>query len=384
MKKTGIIIFLLMLLFGSPEPAGSDDGLNPAYEAPAQRAIKLMTEQNGLKGHRWPFASPEKWPEEQVVWSDESPRRLISLKLTEDDNPVYGTVDISGLTGLEELEILFAEPDEADPHGLRGGPGSALKTLRIDGGSGNVKSALNLKDLAALERLSLSQHGLESLDLSGNRNLRELDLAFNFNLKRINLSANAALETLSIYAGRMSSLDLSHNPALKTVSLEACALKSLEIGDNALPNLEGFGVDSCELPLSALAPLAAIHRDRLFVGNQRFVLFFSRDFPTVEEAVIDLSSEAVINGVPTDFVILDDALNIAAPSRYSFENGVLRFKQRGRYTVAMCNRAVCGEEYCDFFKRIENFNRGHLPGLFTGPVEVGDVEDQKKITPSVC
>ena len=384
MKKLLVIVVLSILVMGYPAWARSDDGLNPAYEARAQLAIKLMTEQNGLKAHRWPFAKPENWPEENVVWSDESPRRLISLTLFEDDNPVYGTVDISGLTGLEELSILFAEPDEAAPHGLTAGPGSALKSLKIDGGGGQIKSALNFENFTALERLSLSQHGLEKLDLSRNPKLRELDLAFNFNLKQIDLSANAALEALSIYAGFMSNLNLSGNPALKAVSLESCSLKSIELGDNTLPNMEGFAIDSCELPLSALAGLAAVGGDRLFVGNQRYVLFHSLVFPTVEEAVVDLSSEALINGVATDFLILDDKLNIAHPSGYSLENGLIKFKKRGRYTVAMCNQAVCGEKYCDFFKQITKFDQGHLPGLFTGHIDVGDVTDQKKITPSTC
>lgn len=104
----------------------------------------------------------------------------------------------------------------------------------------------------------------------------------------------------------------------------------------------------------------------------------------MEEAELDLSSEAVINGTATDFVILDDKLDIADASRYSLENGVLKIKQRGRYVVAMCNRAVNSDAYCGAFLRTKNFNRGHLPGLFTGHIEVGDVSDQNEITPSTC
>lgn len=37
------------------------------------------------------------------------------------------------------------------------------------------------------------------------------------------------------------------------------------------------------------------------------------------------------------------------PVRYSLENAVLKIRQRGRYVVAMCNRAVNSDDDVTFF-----------------------------------
>lgn len=380
--KNLLTAFAFFLTIGSSVMALADSGLNPAYEKQAQLAIKAMAEKNGLEADRWPFAEPEKWPGEKAGWSEDSPRRLISLDLEE--YPVSGEVDVSGLPSLESFTLLLAVNETGSPGRIIFGDNQGLKHLTIYGEGGQIPAVIDLEALISLESLTLNNYGLDTLNLSHNRQLRALDITAGFNLAALDISANAKLESLSLFACWLTALDISRNTALKTVAIESCGLERINTGENSLPSLETFAVSSCRLPLSALAEVAAKAPGKFYAGNQRQVLFSSKVFPAVEEAVIDLSSEALINGVPTDFVVLDDKLDIADESRYSLENGVIRFKERGRYIIAMCNPVICGRNDHEIFKKVENFNRGHLPGLFTGHIDVGNVEDQKKITPSVC
>ena len=379
-------VFLLFLLVCFSAQAG-EAKINPAYEAAAQRLIKTLIEKNELHADSWLWDDPKNWPEGTATWSHGRPKRLTSLNL--EDWSIIGPVDVSGLTHLKELTLMFSQMNEATPGLLTIGSNPYLKSLTIYGDNGQFfggpdQTVLTLDGLPSLERLFLHNYGVRTLNLRRNTKLHQLEISVNAELATLDLSANTALKTLMLYATRISSLDLSHNRALQSVRIEISEMNALKAKGNPFASIDHFIISESQMPLSALAALARTIPGKLFVGTQHGMFFDKKVFSSVEEAVLDLSSEAQVNGVPTYFVVLDDKLDIADPSRYRLQNGVITFTQRGRYVVGMCNRRINGDRDCDIFLKTRNFNRGHLPGFFSGHIEVGDVSDQQKITPSTC
>ncbi len=103
---------------------------------------------------------------------------------------------------------------------------------------GQFKS-LDLSKNTKLERISISNTNLDSIELGNLKNLTTLEL-FQTNLASLDVSRFTKLEELVARGRRMTSIDISHNKALKKLDIlifsEASKIKYLDISNN--PNLE--------------------------------------------------------------------------------------------------------------------------------------------------
>ncbi|MDR0778277.1 MAG: hypothetical protein LBE48_02405, partial [Methanomassiliicoccaceae archaeon] len=197
-QKRGVALSLMIAAllavtafsFISMENGSDDDGstLGAAgdYNAGDIAAINLIIKNNGLN---WTCADPadgssvpSDWT--GVTWSeDDTDRRITKLGLS--NTELFGDLDVSGLTALEDLNC-----------------------------STNVLESLNVSGLAALETLYCNNNLLVSLDVSKNTALRNLNCEYNV-IGALDVSGLTALESLKCGANKLIALDVTKNILLE-------------------------------------------------------------------------------------------------------------------------------------------------------------------------
>ena len=117
-------------------------------------------------------------------------------------------------------------------------------------------------------------------------------------------------------------------------------IRELYFGSNLLLELKEMDLSDCSLPLSALLKCVGKGSRMNILGPQQEV-FFEEWMPDQgRPAVLDLSSEAVIQGEPTSFSVLDIQKKLAPPENYEIDGGLIRFNALGRYQVMMSNPKI--------------------------------------------
>lgn len=372
------------------------------YEKRAQDVIHNLIVNNGLAQEQWPDYQPSLWPlisteglyekrsdETGVHWSQGPVRRLTHLVIR---GGLKGAVDLSGLTRLEVLflsegdETCGKEPDGDCKTSLDIQGNTALKTISL---YRTDQPRLDTRGLELLESLELAYNGrLADLDLTTNRKLAKL-MIFNSPVASLNLSHNAdlgtiyltglpiknlkvdrniALQEINIADSPLASLDLSRNTALAELTLWETEVTTLDLRcNNELHAIEVLGaplshltlsdqidrkmlfsqISDTRLPLSCLAQMTG---PKTYNGVQRNVFFEQKTFPAGEEAVLDLSSEAVIDGAASHFTLVEEFeyndsfhvsdLVLATPKSYSVNKGLVSIKTPGRYHVLMTSPKI--------------------------------------------
>ena len=110
---------------------------------------------------------------------------------------------------------------------------TALIEVAIDLYADNegITDFTGLQDFTALEDLYISESTVETLDLSGNINLKLLE-AHNCELSSLDISQNTRLEELHAYSNDITSLDTSNNTSLKILSIYNNKISSLDLTSN--------------------------------------------------------------------------------------------------------------------------------------------------------
>ncbi|NMD45100.1 MAG: LPXTG cell wall anchor domain-containing protein [Clostridiales bacterium] len=151
--------------------------------------------------------SPASW-NGRVTWSGnagDTNRRVIILNLN--SKSMSGTLDVSGLTALTELQCVTNQ--------LTGLNLSSLPSLVTLLCGNNQLASLNISGLTALEVLYCNNNQLASLNLSGPVALKQLNCADNQLSGTLDLSGLSALERLHCYKNQLTSLNLGGLSALE-------------------------------------------------------------------------------------------------------------------------------------------------------------------------
>lgn len=137
----------------------------------------------------------------------------------------------------------------------------------------NINNLTGIDDFTALEDLNVKGNNLNTLDTSGNIQLRSLICNTN-PLNTINLSSNLFLENLEIQGlHQIDLIDLSNNINLQTLNMVDCWIDNIDISNNL--NLKTFiagGVSFSEIdlsnnPLLEHLDLTGVHLSTLDVSN---------------------------------------------------------------------------------------------------------------------
>ncbi len=141
---------------------------------------------------------------------------------------------IDDATGIEKLVNL--EKLSLDNNNLTSIDVSSLTNLEFLNIKDNRLNQINLGTLHYLTELHLSDNNLTFVDLSGLENLEELELSSN-RLVELDISNNPALEYLDIVVTNISGVDFSNNPNLKELYIDYSAFSSSNININQLDRI---------------------------------------------------------------------------------------------------------------------------------------------------
>jgi len=219
--------------------------------------------------------------------------------------------------------------------------------------SNNQLNNIELGENIALMFLYCNDNLLKNLDLTGNTALRNLDCSNN-QLTVLGLKANTALEYLTCYRNRLTILDINANTTLYNISCSDNQLTFLDVSTNELfcsnnhlcvliinSALKKLYCDNNCLQLSNLYAASLI----VTITNR---YFGTQTLPTQAVKIgekVDFSSQTKFNSIATVFEIQKDNLPATLGSDYNIKDGVITFKQNGRYIVTMTNSAIVSPSF---------------------------------------
>lgn len=200
------------------------------YSGADVKVINKIIENNGLKWTQWTSGQtpPADWKSFYVSWNDASPKRITKLDIGMKN--LTGTLDVSGLSALEDLDCGL----NRDLTGLNVKGLTSLK--KIICWTTGLKT-LDVSGLTSLEIIWAFESQISSVNLSGATRLRDLDLELN-PLVNINLKGLPNLEILNVSQSKLTQLDLDGLTKLKELGIGKSKLTELKI--NNLPNLESL------------------------------------------------------------------------------------------------------------------------------------------------
>ncbi len=240
-------------------------------------------------------------------------------------------LDLSAQTALIHL-VLSGNSISA----LEVGANRDLRTL--DAGDNNLET-LDVSRNQNLWYLYASLNRLKSLDVSDNRHLLVLDVTQNF-LRELNVGHSPKLQRLFASSNRLTHLDISRNPQLERLFANQNPLSSIEFGPVRQRALREVDLSECRLPLSVLIKCVGRGADLTLLGPQNKVFFEYKVFKPQEPAVLDFSSEAVLEGSSTLFTVLDVKRRPVGPETAETAGGIIKFHKKGRYQVLMENPLI--------------------------------------------
>ena len=163
-----------------------------------------------------------------VVWSSSATdRHIIDLYISSQSPQLFGALDVSGLSNLQDLSCHSNSLSSLNASGLNN-----LEWIEC---SGNNLGSINISGLSNLTDFLCYDNNLTSLDLSGLSNLKQLSCGYN-SLTSLDLLELTNLRYLFCYSNSLSSLDLSKCTNLEVLLCSVNNLTSLDL--SGLSNLE--------------------------------------------------------------------------------------------------------------------------------------------------
>ena len=121
-----------------------------------------------------------------------------------------------------------------------------------------IQSVKGIEYLTALEKLNLSFHNIENINLSKNTNLQELYMNRN-PLTSIDLSQNKALKAVNLGETNITDIDLSALTQLEIFTFSETGITSIDLSHNTtLKNLNGIDTKLTSLDVSMLPELTRL------------------------------------------------------------------------------------------------------------------------------
>ncbi len=181
-----------------------------------------------------------------VWWNADAPKRVYKLVLNE--KGLTGSLDVRGLTELEQLSCTFNELSSIDAGGLK-----ELYNLNC---AHNKLTSLNMSGSTALKYLYCDRNKLTGLDLSAFPKLYWVHCEYN-ELTFLNVTGLTNLSYFFCENNRLSSLDLSnlenllyfycYNNQLTSLNVNGCtALEGMECYNNLLGSLDVNGLEALD------------------------------------------------------------------------------------------------------------------------------------------
>ncbi|MBE6300396.1 MAG: T9SS type A sorting domain-containing protein [Parabacteroides distasonis] len=368
-----------------------------------------------------------------VDWNMENPARISKLRLREMQGEIT-SLDLSGFTELEYLDCAALNTYKDQTVKINTLDLSKntkltyldLESCRLD--SLDLSKNTNLKDIY------LNGNNLTTLDLSNQTDLVFLNVGSNSKLSKLIFSekAKSSLTSLKMWScGKISGLDLTEFTGLKSLDIRSTDAAFVDIAVNPpatitelfcnwtdaelldfskYPNIYYYGVPTLvdTLDISNARNLYRLDMDGTRVrystvktgGNNR-VRFGSNswitipgleninskskylDYRMLESDTIDLSSEAVINGVASTYRWVDETSSTFVDDVFVPVEGMPgKFVYSGkgsterRYYCFIINRTYNPEEWCE-----PNSSRSDRWNLRTGSISVEKAKsfDQEEV-----
>ena len=155
-------------------------------------------------------------------------------KLDLSENPLSGTVDLSGLSNLVELTM---NNNTGRPVDLVFGYN--LKLISIECRKSHI-SNIDIQHCFNLEILKCKENDLSHLYTPFNTNLKELDCTQN-QLEEVDLSACTKLKKLQLSSNKIYGIKLKNNPELEEVNLSGNVIGDLDLSN--CPKLKRLWLD---------------------------------------------------------------------------------------------------------------------------------------------
>ncbi len=289
--------------------------------------------------------------------------------------------------------------------------GGNIDVFSIGGVTMNDIDVSKMSDLYCLTVISA---GLKSIDVTNNAKLAELTLSFN-ELKDIDLSKNKELYYVLLNCNQFKSVDFSNNPKVQWLALADNGLTEVNLGN--MPSLFDLHLDNnalTELDLTGMPQLG-----QLWLGNNKLktlnlencknltVLDISKNYfdystlpypnfnvyyygdqapievPTDEEGALDLSSQYMVYGSPSEYYFFEGALNYFydEEGNVDFDNkeftaNVDFVSKEGHIKFVEDQTAVTGYIYNETFPEVLLFTKT-VPAKGFGSGIIDGIEDVK-------
>ena len=375
------------------------EGLRMFLRQPSAEANKINAEQLGLTINdtllNCGWQLDEEWVTKiaGLAWNNENPKRLIYVADIYANGwtgkNLAGTLDANKWTALT---TLLCHNNQLTELNIR--TNTALKSLYCEN---NQIAELDVSANTELIFLDCSYNQLTELDVSANTELIYL-YCYNNQLAELDISANTALTTLYCYDNQLTELDVrtntaltalacsdnqltelnvSANTALTTLGCENNQLTELNISTNtALTTLLCHNNQLTELNVSTNTVLTTLwcHNNHLslsdlFAASERITVQANKLLgtqnllsKTADVGEVLFSSDAVFNGIATQYSNIRKNGIIALPSDYTISNGTITFNSNGIYSVTMTNSAIVSHT--------------SYPARVIAMIEVGNIKQQ--------
>ena len=377
MKKTILLAVLFaMVFFTNAQIYNEEDkeGLRVFLAQPSAIEGETNGERLGLTPEDMQlWYDNEEWVSKVagIIWYGDPTLRISRVSLSGDfvhNFKVAGELDA---TKWEKLVFLNCEGNELV--GLRVNSkeenldikcgGNKLTYLDISGCTNlntlecytNKLTNLNLSGFSFLWKLICYNNQLTTLDLSGCPNLEDLD-CINNPLKTLDLSGNTKLKYLRCWNNSLTNLDVSGCTKLMNLQCNDNQLSQLYINTNE----SFFLLDCSNNQLSVLEGIEntglqgitcynnKLKLSSLFYFSERIDNFINKKLGSqilLPQSVvigeeIDFSTEAVLGGVETVFIVKKDGENAVINEDYTITNGIITFYTEGNYTIKMTNDVI--------------------------------------------
>lgn len=212
------------------------------YDRNDVAVINKIIEENELSIRK---NKPSEW--NFVLWTEDKPKKIKGLLAPDiaDGNSEFGVVDLSGLSGLEQVNWFTGKtkalilPEtvmyvNCSSNGLEVLDCSLAKNLKELVCSENELAELDVTGLYYLEVLDCTDNQLQVLDLTDNVQLLSLACGNN-QLTELNVTALKQLTQLYCYQNEIMDLSVRDLPALEELYCYENPLERLELRN--LPNL---------------------------------------------------------------------------------------------------------------------------------------------------
>jgi len=265
-----------------------------------------------------------------VTWNTLIPKQVVELKVGSKN--LTGTLDVRSLSslrilhcfyndltgllvnGLDSLLEIYCHYNQLDSLDV-----SDLKNLQFIYSSFNNLTFLDISNCIRLDQIDCESNSLTILEMPELTNLRFLYCSNN-DLQTLDVTHLPMLVDLICDYNQLTSLDLSGQTTLFQLNcshnyLSALDLANLEItgslrcSNNYLSFLDGSASENihdvrCENNRLPFSSLITIYGTDYFVYAPQYEIFQSDTFEG--ETTIDYSSEALIDGINTEFVFFRD------------------------------------------------------------------------------